>query len=79
MARSIRTAPSDLPKPLAKLVKLLRKRGGTAMTLKDKMGCSKPTIYARLARLGKHGYKFKTEDVREGSKGPLSTHYRLAR
>lgn len=81
MPKTTKRTPLDkLSAPLAALVKLLQKRGGTALSMKDRLGCSKPTVYGRLAVLqSEHGYKLKVEEVRENATGPLSKHYSLAR
>jgi hypothetical protein len=79
-SRTKRTPIADLSKPLAALVKLLQRKGGTALYISQRLACSKPTAYARLTALrAQHGYKFTEESVRDGSKGPLAVFYSLSR
>lgn len=75
-----RPALKDLAPPYAALVRALMKgKGGTALQLKERLGCSKPTVYARLSALRENGYRFKEERVRDGAKGPLAVRYSLPR
>ncbi len=68
----------ELPASLGPILKALGGKGGTARALAEKLEVSKPTIYAQLAKLRDHGHKFEESEVREGTKGPMATHFKLA-
>jgi DNA-binding Lrp family transcriptional regulator len=51
----------------------------TADYLACAVGVSRPTIYARIQRLRRLGYKIKTSHVREGERGPKARAFRLLR
>jgi predicted DNA-binding transcriptional regulator YafY len=69
----------QLDPPLERLVEVLRAspEGLTARQLAASLFCSKPTVYARIARLVEHGIKLATKDVRDGVRGPKACSFSL--
>lgn len=49
----------------------------SARQLAERLECSKPTIYARLAALRERGVALKTKRVRDGASGPKALGYLL--
>jgi hypothetical protein len=65
----------------AELERVLRSPGGpyTARQLALRLGCSKPTVYARLDALGRSGAKISVTEWRDPKKpGPVSCAYRIS-
>lgn len=69
-------AVADRP-ALVRLVKLLAREPVTARAIMAKTGCSKPTVYARIAALVRAGVTVKTSKVRDGATGPLADAFSL--
>jgi len=62
-------AVEDRP-ALVELVQLLAKGRLSARSIMTEVGCSKPTVYARIKMLDDLGVKVKKAKVREGASGP---------
>lgn len=62
---------------LQKLRGVLSSRPQSAKRLAAKLGCSKPTVYARIRTLQERGVAISTVEFREGITGPKTTGYLL--
>ncbi len=63
---------------LEQLEAILKERPHTALAVSQRLGCLKPTAYARIAALARRGKQLTVEKVREGKHGPLSDAYSIA-
>lgn len=58
-------------------IEVLKEKPHTALGLKKRLGCTKPTAYARIAALKKR-MEVREMEVREGLHGPKSKAYYIA-
>ena len=63
---------------MKELEQLLRAKPMTARTIADVFGISKPTAYARVAKLAMRGIAVRRTKVREGLHGPEADAFSVA-
>lgn len=70
--------PEEYVKDMNKLAERLREEPASAVELAKDLGVSKPTIYARLKRMGPMlGFYPLQDKARRGARGPASLIYSL--
>lgn len=71
------TRVERLDRELRALARLLRHRSRTARQLAEALGCSKPTVYARIRRLRANG--FDIQEFTNGAKkpGPVPAYFAI--